>query len=211
MFSFLLARVHPLSLYSPICRSCGLIICSVNLPQYCCPHCLKTLMTDAERESVIHQIDSQLASTVVQEVEEKQRALEEARKAVGAFPSLSRSSTPESSISQPAARQTHKVMSLKQNNKVVVSSYTAVLPVSKTDKPEDEPDRIPPPPPEPLFSRVQPSPDRPWENLIKGASNYIPKHRLDDDGNAHQSRSHGKRNKGKKKDNHAEQGNQDGK
>jgi len=85
-------------------------------------------------------------------------------------------------------------MSFKQNNKVVVS-YTPVLPISNTVELEDEPDRIPPPPSEPLFSRVLPTPDRPWENLIKGASTYIPKHRLDDD--TDQSQSHRKRNKGK--------------
>jgi len=157
-------------------------------------------MTDGQRESIINQIDLQLASTIAQETEQKQRTLEEARKVINTFPSLSGSPAPEPLIS-PATPQTHKVMSLKQNNKVVVSSYTAALPASKTDElEEDEPDRIPPPPPEPLFSRILPTRDRPWENLIKGGSTYIPKHRLDDDDRTHQSRSHGKRNKGKRKD-----------
>jgi len=200
---FCLGRVHPLSPYTPICRSCGLIICSVNLPQYCCPHCMKNLMTDAQRESIVNQIDLQLASTINQEAEQKQRALEEAKKLVGAFPSLSGSSAPESSIS-PATPQTHKVMSVKQNNKIVVSSYTSVLPTSNADQLEDEPDRIPPPPSDPLFSRILPTRDRPWENLMKGASTYIPKPFLDDDGNTHQSQSSRKRNKGKKKEDDTE-------
>jgi len=114
-------------------------------------------MTDAQRESVIKQIDLDLASTVTQEAEQKQRALEEAKKLVGAFPSLSGSPAPESSIS-PAA--------------------TPVLPTSNSDKLEDEPDRIPPPPSDPLFSRILPTRDRPWENLVKGASTYIRKHSL---------------------------------
>jgi len=197
---FCLARVHPLSPYTPICPSCGLIICSVNLPQYCCPNCVKNLITDAQRESIINQIDLQLASTITQEAEQKQHALEEAKKLVGAFPSLSGS---PSSIS-PAAPQTHKVMSFKQNNKVVVSSYKPVLPTPNSDELEDEPDRIPQPSSDPLFSRTLPTRDRPWENLVKGASTYIRKHSLDDDGNTHQSQSHRKRNKGKKKEDDSE-------
>ena len=155
-------------------------------------------MTDSQRESIINQIDLQLASVIAQEAEQKQRALEEAKKLVGAFPSLSGSPAPESSIPSLTAPQTHKVMSVKQNNKVVVSSYTPALPVSNTDEPEDEIDRVPHPPSEPLFSRTLLTCDRPWENLIKGASTYIPKHRLDDD--PHQSQSYRKRNKGKRKE-----------
>jgi hypothetical protein len=159
---------------------------------------VKDLMTDAQRESIISQIHRQLASTLAQEAEQKQRALEEAEKLVGAFPSLSGSPAPESSTSIPTAQQTHKVMSFKQNKRVVVSSYTPTLPTPTpdTDEPEDEPDRIPPPPSEPLFSCISPTHERPWKNLIKGASTYIPKHRLDDD--TRPSQSHGKRNKGKK-------------
>ncbi|KAF8812891.1 hypothetical protein BYT27DRAFT_7158930 [Phlegmacium glaucopus] len=194
---FCLARVHSLSPYTPICRSCGLIICSVNPPQYCCPHCVKTLTTDTQRESIINQIDLQLASTVAQEVEQRQRAIEEARKVIGAFPSLSGLPVPESSIS-PAAQQTHKVLSFKQNNKVVISSYKPASPASKTDELEDEPDRVPPPPAEPLCSRVKSTRDRPWENLMKGVSTYIPRYRLDSDASTHQPRSHRKRQKGKK-------------
>ena len=174
-------------------------------------------MTAAQRESTLHQLDLQLRSTIAQE---KERALEEARKAITAFPSLSgQPPARESSLSPPAVvpAHTHKVMSLKQNNKVVVSSFTpALVPPPETDglEEEDEPNRIPPPPSEPLFSRVLPNQDRPWENLIKGASTYIPKHRLDDDdGNLHQSRSHRKRNKekakGKEKEQHVEEPNQD--
>ena len=166
-------------------------------------------MTDAQQETIVNQIDLQLASTISQEAEQKQHALEEAKKLVGAFPSLSGSPAPQPSKS-PAALQTHKVMSLKQNNKVVVSSYTPVLPTSNSDELEDEPNRIPPPPSDPLFSRILPTRDRPWENLMKGASTYIPKHRLDDDGNTHQSQSHRKRNKGKKKEDNTEQSYQDG-
>ena len=168
-------------------------------------------MTDTQRESIINQIELQLASTVAQEAEQKQRALEETRKAIGAFPSLSGSPAPDGSTPSFSAPRTHKVISVKQNNKVVVSSYTPVLPASKADELEDEPDRIPSPPSEPLFSHVLPTPDRPWENLIKGASTYIPKHSLGDDGSSHQAQSRRKRNKGKKKEDCEEREHQDGK
>ena len=155
-------------------------------------------MTDGQRESIINQIDRQLASTLAQEAEQRQRALEETETLVGAFPSLSGSPALESSISL----QSHKVLSFKQNNKVVVSSYTPALPTPKTDELEDEPDRIPPPPSEPVFSCISPTHERPWKNLIKGASTYIPKQRLDDD--TRPSQSHGKRTKGKRKENDTE-------
>lgn len=167
------------------------------------------MTTDAQRESVIKQMELHLETTIIQEAEQKQRALEEEKKLVGAFPSLSGSPAPGTSIS-PAPLQTHKVMSFKQNNKVVVSSYTPVLPAPNSDELEDEPDRIPAPPSEPLFSRTLPTRDRPWENLVKGASTYIRKHSLDDDGNIHQSQSHRKRNKGKKKEDETERRYQDG-
>jgi hypothetical protein len=158
------------------------------------------LSTDAQRESIINEIDLQLASTVAEEAAQKQRALEEAQKLVGAFPSLSGSPAPESSISPSPSHfpQTHKVMSFKQNNKVVVSAYTPALPAFTPDELEDEPDRILPPPSEPLFSRILPTGNHPWENLIKGASTYIPReHRLDHDNHP---QSHGKRNKGSKRE-----------
>jgi hypothetical protein len=94
------------------------------------------------------------------------------------------------------------------NKKVLISSYTAALPVSKTNELEDEPNHIPPPPPKPLFSHVLPTRDWPWENLTKGVSTYIPNHRLDDDG---KSQSHRKQNEGKKQENYTEQGDQDDK
>src|SRR5258708_26358044 len=39
------ARIHDLSPYAPICRSCGLILCSLNQPYYCCPGCHQPLLS----------------------------------------------------------------------------------------------------------------------------------------------------------------------
>ncbi|KAF8160028.1 hypothetical protein B0H34DRAFT_705881 [Crassisporium funariophilum] len=207
---FCMARNHALSLYSPICLSCGLILCAVNLPQYCCPHCGKVLMTGTLKESLINQLDSQLASTITKELEDKERAIEEARKAVGAFPSLSGSSSP-SLLSSPSphpavtppSRQTHKVMSLTQNKKVVVSSYTSTpvssRPVSRNEDIAEEPIRVPPPPPAPKHAHDRPTRERPWENLIKGGVTYVPRQRLDDDGETPKPQS-SRRKRGNNKD-----------
>jgi len=97
-------------------------------------------------------------------------------------------------------------MSFKQNNKVVVSAYTLALPAFTPDELEDEPHRIPPPP---SPTCILPTRNRPWENVIKGASTYIPReHRLDHDNHP---QSHGKRNKGSKRESDTEQRYQDGK
>ncbi|KAF9480383.1 hypothetical protein BDN70DRAFT_920562 [Pholiota conissans] len=188
---FCLARLHTLSPYTPLCQSCGLILCSVNLPQYSCPHCGSIMMTPASRESLIAQLDAELASTIAKEIAERERAVEEAQRAVGAFPSLMPSSSP--SLAQPhpqappPAKQTHKVMSLtgSNNRRVLVSSYTTTpvqsRPVSRGEDAEEEPNRVPPPPAKPPCAPRAPSSKRPWENLIDGPVSYQPPARLDDD------------------------------
>jgi len=189
---FCLARTHELSPYVPICSSCGLILCSVNLPQYCCPHCETILMTGTVRQSLISQLEMQLASTIAEELESKEKAIQDAQKAAGAFPTLSGSALSLSSPSPvhaasvpPPSKQTHKVLSLTSNKRVVISSYTSTpvhsRPVSRNEDVEEEPIRVPRPPPEPTHADRQPKPDRPWENLIHGGVTYRPRLRLDDD------------------------------
>ncbi|KAF8958672.1 hypothetical protein BDZ97DRAFT_1588318, partial [Flammula alnicola] len=178
---FCLARIHELSPYIPICPFCGLILCSVNLPQYSCPHCANNLMAGTVCESLISQLDTQLASTIAKEIADKERALEEAQRAAGAFPQLLGS--PSQSLARPQAtipppsRQTHKVMSLTSSKRVLVSSYTTTpvssRPVSRNEEAEEkEPRRIPPPPSEPTHADRRPSSHRLWENLIQVAVTY---------------------------------------
>ncbi|KAF8175314.1 hypothetical protein BJ912DRAFT_36767 [Pholiota molesta] len=209
---FCLARIHGLSPYTPLCQSCGLILCSVNLPQYCCPHCASILMTPASRESLISQLDSELAATIAKEIAERERALEEAQRAAGAFPQLMASSSPSVAQPQthasapPPSRQTHKVLSLTgPNRRVLVSSYTTTpvpsRPVSRNEDAE-EPQRVPHPPLQPPYAPQAPSSQRPWENLIDGSVAYQQRSRLDDESASKPStrRRRGNKMKGKEND-----------
>ena len=177
-----------MSTYTPICFSCGFILCSINLPQYSCPSCFKSLWTDAQRSGIISQIDGELAARIAKEIADAERIAEEARKAAGAFPVLSGTIAPLPSPSPTPHNNkpsSYKVMSLtqKKNNKVVVSSYTsAPQPPSRAQSPaEAEPVRVPPPPNEVEYAKTRPDPARPWQNLTGGGATYVPLARLDGD------------------------------
>lgn len=169
-------------------------------------------MTPASRESLISRLDSELSATIAKEIAERERGLEEAQRAAGAFPQLMASSSP--SVAQPQARasapppsrQTHKVMSLTGSNKrVLVSSYTTTpvpsRPVSRNEDAE-EPHRVPHPPLQPPYAPQAPSSQRPWENLIDGAVAYQHPSRLDGKGESTPSnrRQRGNKFKGKEND-----------
>ncbi|KAJ7686325.1 hypothetical protein B0H17DRAFT_868991, partial [Mycena rosella] len=85
---FCQARAHPLSSYSALCRSCGLVLCAINLPQYACPHCTTPLLAPAQRTTLVERLETQIAETLAREAAARERAAEEARRAVGAFPTL---------------------------------------------------------------------------------------------------------------------------
>ncbi|KAH9479956.1 hypothetical protein JR316_0008553 [Psilocybe cubensis] len=135
---FCLARTHELSPYTPLCRSCGLILCSLNAPYYACPHCTEPLITASSspstsrsisRDALVAQIEAELESTLAAEQAAREREIEQARIEAGAFPMLrggngsgtaspspaanrmAAASAPPSRQSQPQS-QTHKVMSL---------------------------------------------------------------------------------------------------
>ena len=177
-----------MSTYTPICFSCGFILCSINLPQYSCPSCFKSLWTDAQRSGIISQIDGELAARIAKEIADAERVAEEARKAAGAFPVLSGTiaSLPSPSTTPPNKKpSSYKVMSLtqKKNHKIVVSSYTsAPQPPSRAESPaEAEPVRVPPPPNEVRYAKTWPDPARPWQNFTGGGATYVPLARLDGD------------------------------
>ncbi|EPQ56772.1 hypothetical protein GLOTRDRAFT_19773, partial [Gloeophyllum trabeum ATCC 11539] len=86
---FCKARIHDLSPYTPICKSCGLVLCAVNLPFYACPSCAAPLMAPSAREALALQLSDQIDATLAREEAARLQALEDARKAAGAFPSLS--------------------------------------------------------------------------------------------------------------------------
>ncbi|KAI0072056.1 hypothetical protein K474DRAFT_1568459, partial [Panus rudis PR-1116 ss-1] len=194
---FCLARVHTLSPYTPGCRSCGLILCSVNKPGYDCPHCRTPLITGAARESLIARIEEEIHETLLKEEQERERAVEEARQAAGAFPALAPSSSTSTPLHAAAAashpgslqhhpvNQSHKVLSLNsKTRKIKVSSYNAAPPmntaaiskgtVATTEPKEKIPPKVPPPPREVPVASGPPNPERPWARLDGEVATYVP-------------------------------------
>ncbi|TFK52116.1 hypothetical protein OE88DRAFT_1807969 [Heliocybe sulcata] len=172
---FCRARLHALSRYTPLCAACGLVLCTVNAPHFACPHCASPLLAPPARQSLLLQLQAQIAQTLASEESARLKAADDARRAAGAFPALSASASDQS-----VASQTHKVLSLNsKTKKVTVASYSP-SPVS-TPKvlEEEEPERVPPPPPDVLYVKARPDARRPWMNVREPPPSYVPLGRKD--------------------------------
>ncbi|KAG2133657.1 uncharacterized protein EDB93DRAFT_1242799 [Suillus bovinus] len=169
---FCQAREHDLSPHTPICRSCGLILCAINLPYYACPHCSAVLLSDIARSSLSTRLDEEISKQLAKEEEERLRVVQQARDAEGAFPVLPGSVTPpvlSSTHSRPTA-QTHKILSLNsKTKKYTVSSYTntpvSSRPASRAESEVEEVHRVGAPPLEVDFVRRAPDRNHPWSNM----------------------------------------------
>ena len=86
--------MHPLSHYTPICPSCGLVLCSLQLPNLPCPSCTKPLLNTVSRERVKRKIQDEINDILSREQAEKDRLEEEERRRLeaesggGLFPTL---------------------------------------------------------------------------------------------------------------------------
>ncbi|PCH44010.1 hypothetical protein WOLCODRAFT_138749 [Wolfiporia cocos MD-104 SS10] len=171
---FCQARLHTLSSYTPLCQSCGLILCTLHPPHFPCPHCASPLLTPDARNALIKSLDAQITDVLAREEEARVQAAEAARRAAGEFPTLSAAAAANSRSTTPvqeAERQTHRVLSLKAT-KIMVSSYAPSRSSSRSGtstparEPEErEPERVPPPPSEVVCAPRAPGPERPWENF----------------------------------------------
>ncbi|KAI6007985.1 hypothetical protein EDC04DRAFT_2582343 [Pisolithus marmoratus] len=178
---FCLAREHGLSTYVPLCYGCGLVLCNLNLPHYACPHCGESFLDNARRSAIVAQILEELRGQVAKEEEERNRAIEEARKAEGAFPLLPSASGTQGAR-RPAGKGTatgpqssHKVLSLNSTTKkVTVSSYTNTPISSRPPSPVPEEPRRFPPPREISYVKQPPDPEHPWKNIQFPDLQYIP-------------------------------------
>ncbi|KAJ7035824.1 hypothetical protein C8F04DRAFT_873822, partial [Mycena alexandri] len=178
---FCQAKDHALSTHSPLCRNCGLVLCEINLPQYACPHCSTAILTGTQQDALIARLEAQISETLTQEALLRERAAEEARRAVGAFPTLG-NTTPPSRSAPPAVPQTRTVMSLNsKTKKVTVSAFVSTpspspsRPVSRAESIDEEPVRVAKPPVEvPFVSAAKQDPLRPWKDLSGGGAVYIP-------------------------------------
>ncbi|KAI6043865.1 hypothetical protein EDC04DRAFT_3107061 [Pisolithus marmoratus] len=179
---FCLAREHGLSTYVPLCYGCGLVLCNLNLPHYACPHCGESFLGSTRRSALVAQILEELRRQVTKEEEERNRAIEEARKAEGAFPMLPGASGTQGAR-RPAGKGTatgpqssHKVLSLNSTTKkVTVSSYINTPISSRPPSPApEEPRRFPPPPREISYVKQPPDPEHSWKNMQFPDLQYIP-------------------------------------
>ena len=97
-------RTHPLSNYTPVCHTCGLPLCFINLPYYLCPHppCRTPLLSSVpdpfrvQIQPLIARIEKQIMDQLDKEESDRIHAAEELRMREGDFPTLkgSPSSTP---------------------------------------------------------------------------------------------------------------------
>lgn len=202
------ARVHALSTYTPTCRQCGLILCSLNRPPFACPHCTAPLLNAAARESLISSLETQIADTLAKEERDHQQAMDDARKAAGAFPSLlgaGPAGAPGPLETHPV-NQTHKVLSLNsKTHKIKVEKHRAVPQISRSASASDVenqaaekvPPKVPHPPPDVVVSSKPPPTHRPWARLDNADVLYVPPPKPSGGGGSGQQRS-ARNGKGKK-------------
>src|SRR6266403_1621568 len=84
----IVARIHGLSEYTPLCSSCGLVLCALQPPHRPCPHCTTPLLTPPVRAALIARLEELRAFALKEEAEARERGAEELRLAEGAFPAL---------------------------------------------------------------------------------------------------------------------------
>ena len=99
-----------------MCLQSGLILCSLHGPRYLCPHCLSNLHTLVGCDALIERIEADISDTLRKEAAERERMVEEVRKAAGEFPALQGQDTPPRSSSaqrlDPQPVQSYKILSL---------------------------------------------------------------------------------------------------
>ncbi|KAF8344519.1 hypothetical protein F5887DRAFT_970314 [Amanita rubescens] len=184
------ARDHALSSYTPICRTCGFILCSMNHPQYACPFCSGAILSPQEKSSLVASLEKQIQDILDREEREREKEVQDAKKAAGEFPTLLHSMKGGQSLPKEKEAQ-HKVLSVKSMttkggaSKVVVSSRSySSTPVgsrpasrgpdaNKEEEPGEQ-TRVPRPGREPKHADRVVGPDRPWENLLDKSVTYVP-------------------------------------
>lgn len=172
------AQVHALSEYTPICSSCGLVLCALHPPHRPCPHCTAPLLAASARAALIAQLEELRADTLREEAVAREREAEEMRLAEGAFPALL-----SGGGGNAAARGAgggggggggHRVLSVDSRMKrIMVESYSR--PGLENEEAEEEEEdgiasRVPPPPWEVEYVRVQRGPATRWVDLKGGGT-----------------------------------------
>nr|XP_018263938.1 uncharacterized protein I303_03814 [Kwoniella dejecticola CBS 10117]OBR86096.1 hypothetical protein I303_03814 [Kwoniella dejecticola CBS 10117] len=135
---FCQARVHPLSTYTPICQSCGLVLCTLQLPYLPCPSCRNPLSSPAQLARLILRLENEVELQLESEERERQKVERERleRLAIqaggGAFPTLP-GATPQQSITT-TDKGGRKVISIgnKVKGKTKITTTTYIKPPPPT-------------------------------------------------------------------------------
>jgi len=173
---FCLAQVHKISPHTPLCMSCGLILCELNQPYRPCPFkpCGQDLLAGQARAALIDSLKEKVVQTIAEEEDIRRKEEEERRRAAGAFPELGPGSSPTPTKSSPAAA--HKVLSLTQKGAILTTTRKVLTPPpaqsSKVDTAVPVP-RVPAPPQQPVrFLSRDLKGD--WESLRSSRMVYVP-------------------------------------
>lgn len=129
---FCKGRNHPLSNYTPICHTCGLPLCTLNLPFYPCPHppCRTSLLSSTpdsfrvQIQPLMTRIENEIRDQLAKEERERILAAEELRLREGDFPVLKSSPSPSPSPS-PASQPSNVRPASTQNQGYTVMSLAA--------------------------------------------------------------------------------------
>jgi Putative zinc finger motif, C2HC5-type len=192
------ARIHALSEYTPLCIICGLVLCALHPPHRPCPHCTKPLLAPPARTALIAQLEELRAHTLAEEAATREREAEELRLAEGAFPVLSSqrsgsgatTSAPSPSNGAPQPQQQHRVLSLGAHTICVKTITTTRMlgsagsgrgTLGEEGEEEEVSDgllpRVPPPPREVEYVRVQRGSATRWADLkgdgAAGGAKYV--------------------------------------
>jgi hypothetical protein len=174
---FCLAQVHKISPYTPLCMSCGLILCDLNQPYRACPFnsCRQALLAPQARAALITALGEKIAITIAEEENMRRKEEEDRRRAAGAFPQLGpgvSSPTP----TKPISSAPHKILSLTQKGAILTTvRKTPTPPPTRPFKVDTTVpvSRIPPPPQEPVrFPATDVKGD--WQSVRSTRMVYVP-------------------------------------
>jgi Putative zinc finger motif, C2HC5-type len=174
---FCLAQVHKISLYAPLCISCGLILCDLNQPYRACPFnsCGQTLLAPQARAALITTLGEKIAITIAEEENMRRKEEEDRRRAAGAFPQLGPGSS-SPMPTKPISSAPHKILSLTQKGAILTTvRKTPTPPPTRPFKVDTTVpvSRIPPPPQEAVrFPVMDMKGD--WQSVRSTRMVYVP-------------------------------------
>lgn len=205
---FCMARTHPLSRYIPLCVHCGIVLCSLHNPALPCPSCSSPLLPPATRNTLLAQLQDELAAQLAKEAEKRADEMRQAaefelaKSGGGHFPTLSGQA--DSKAVQSAPR---KVLSLNSTTKKATISTFIAVPTPPTSNPNSgraspAEERIAAPTTTPIA--VEPDPElklllrqRPWVDLRDPTPMYQPEPSNQQSTERQGSASGGKRGRGR--------------